>query len=214
MAGEDMAGDPAHAPMVSPEGARSIPTADATGMASSATQNGPYVSIGLKIFTVAVVLLALMCAVTALTVHMAASVSRELRDLGHGYIESYAALARANIRSLERALYLRRLYINARDGEGQRHQRGAAAAGGRGGSERRARAGGGAGFVQAEIAGGSGLRDPVALSRLDTLLEVIERAARRGGAATGSVHERAHSGRRAAGLRTAAGGARCRARGL
>jgi hypothetical protein len=88
-------------------------------MALTTKRDGPYVSIGLKIFTLALVLLALMCAVTGLTVYMAASVGRELRDLGHGYVEGYAALARANIRSVERALYLRRLYINARDGEGQ-----------------------------------------------------------------------------------------------
>src|SRR6476469_8637790 len=86
---------------------------------TAATRDGPYVSIGLKIFTVAVVILALMCAVTALTVHMAASVNRELQVLGHGYIESYAALARANIHSLERAIFIRRLYINGRDGQGR-----------------------------------------------------------------------------------------------
>ena len=56
----------------------------------AATRDGPYVSIGLKIFTVAVVILALMCAVTALTVHMAASVNRELQVLGGwGYCTEY-----------------------------------------------------------------------------------------------------------------------------
>src|SRR3954454_1958110 len=136
----------------------------------TATRDGPYVSIGLKIFTVAVVILALMCAGTALTVRMAASVDHELHVLGH----SYAALARANIRSLERALYIRRLYINIRDGEGRatseelRRRAHQAAAN----AERELGAAGPA--LRAERAGASSLRDPVALSRLDTLLEVID----------------------------------------
>ena len=115
-----------------------------------------------------------MCAGTALTVHMAAGVNRELQVLGHAYIESYAALARANIRSLERALYIRRLYINVRDGEGRagsdelrRLADEAGAAGAREMAAARA-------AIRAEIDGGSSLRDPVALSRLDTLLEVLE----------------------------------------
>jgi adenylate cyclase len=141
---------------------------------TTATRDGPYVSIGLKIFTVAVVILALMCAGTALTVRMAASVDHELRVLGHSYIESYAALARANIRSLERALYIRRLYINIRDGEGRatseelRRRADEAAAN----AERELAAARAA--IRAELTGGSSLRDPVALSRLDTLLEVID----------------------------------------
>ena len=86
-------------------------------MASSLVgRDGPYVSIGLKIFTVAVVILALMCAATALTVSMATQVSRELDLLGHGYMEAYAAMARANIHSLQRAVLIWRLYINERDG--------------------------------------------------------------------------------------------------
>ena len=86
---------------------------------TEAMRSGLRLSIGLKIFTVALVVLVLMCTVTVLTVYMAASVNRELKVLGHGYIESYAALARVNIRSLERGFYIRRLYINARDGEGR-----------------------------------------------------------------------------------------------
>ena len=144
-------------------------------MASKAvTRDGPYVSIGLKIFTVAVVILALMCAGTALTVHMAASVNRELQVLGHGYIDGYAALARANIRSLERALYIRRLYINIRDGEGRASSaelRQLAETAGANAARELAAA---RAFVRTEMTGSSGLKDPVALSRLDTLLEVIE----------------------------------------
>jgi class 3 adenylate cyclase len=135
---------------------------------------GPRLSIGLKIFTATFLVLMLMMAVTALTVWMAASLNSELRVLGNGYIASYAALARANIRSLERALYLRRLYINARDGEyatsSDELRRLADAAAEAGGQEM----GDARRFLRAEIANGSGLRDLVALTRVDTLLEVIE----------------------------------------
>ena len=146
-----------------------------TGMApTAATRETRYVSIGLKIFTVALVVLALMCAVTALTVSMATSVNRELKVLGHGYIDSYAALARANIRSVERALYIRRLYINARDGGGRAtneelRQLADAAAASAAKERTDARR-----FLRLEIEGGSAIRDLIALSRLDTLLEVLE----------------------------------------
>lgn len=139
-----------------------------------ATRETRYVSIGLKIFTVALVVLALMCAVTALTVSMATSVNRELKVLGHGYIDSYAALARANIRSVERALYIRRLYINARDGAGRatnEELRGLANAAADSAAREMAAA---RQFLREEIDGGSAIRDPVALSRLDTLLEGLE----------------------------------------
>jgi HAMP domain-containing protein len=141
---------------------------------TEAMRSGLRLSIGLKIFTLAVVVLVLMCAVTVLTVYMAANVNRELKVLGHGYIESYAALARVNIRSLERGLYIRRLYINARDGEGrttnaelQRLAEEAAASASKEMADARR-------FVRQELDSGSGIRNPVALSRIDTLLEVIE----------------------------------------
>jgi adenylate cyclase len=141
---------------------------------TEAVRSGLRLSIGLKIFTVALVVLVLMCMVTVLTVYMAASVNRELKVLGHGYIESYAALARVNIRSLERSFYIRRLYINARDGQGrttdtelQRLAEEADASAGKEMADARR-------FVRQELEGGSGIRDPVALSRIDTLLEVVE----------------------------------------
>lgn len=139
---------------------------------TSSARDGPYVSIGLKIFTVAVVILALMCAATALTVRMAAQVSSELELLGHEYLEAYAALARAEIHSLERALLIRRLYINRRDGEGRtpsEELRSRADEAGRQVTRELADA---RHFVSDALAGTSSLRDPVALSRLDTLLEL------------------------------------------
>jgi class 3 adenylate cyclase/cell division protein ZapA (FtsZ GTPase activity inhibitor) len=138
------------------------------------TRGGPWISIGLKIFTIAALVLALMCAVTVLTVHMAANVNRDLKVLGHGYVASYAALARVNIRSVERALHIRRMYINARDGQGwtptaelQRLAEEADAGARRELADARR-------FVREEMAqAGSSIRDIAALSRIDTLLEVI-----------------------------------------
>lgn len=138
------------------------------------TRGGPWISIGLKIFTLAIVVLTLMCVVTVLTVYMASNVSRDLKVLGHDYIAGYAALARANIRSVERALYLRRIYINLRDGQGrtataelQRLAEEAAASAEREMADARR-------LVRAELEQESSIRNLVALSRIETLLEVIE----------------------------------------
>jgi adenylate cyclase len=138
-----------------------------------APKEGRYVSIGLKIFTVALILLALMGAVTALTVHMAAEVNRELKALGHGYVAAYGALARANIRSVQRAVLIRRVYINATDGEERTATRELLRRSEELAKEMSGEIAAARGFVQAEIAAGSGLHDLVALSRLDTLIEVL-----------------------------------------
>lgn len=144
------------------------------GVKESPRDRGPMISIGLKIFTVAVVVLALMGAVTALTVRMASDVDRDLKVLGQGYIQSYAALARANIRSVERALYIRRMYINRRDGVGRTADDELARLAAEAGEGAAREMAGARRFVQEEIARGSRGRDVVALSRIDTLLEVTE----------------------------------------
>jgi class 3 adenylate cyclase len=69
------------------------------------------VSIALKIFVVVLVVLLLMAAVAAITTNQARKVSGELNRAIDTYIPAYAALARADIRSLEQALALRRLII-------------------------------------------------------------------------------------------------------
>src|SRR4051812_18521977 len=56
---------------------------------TTATRDGPYVSIGLKIFTVAVVILALMCAGAALTVRVAAGGDPQPHLPGASHIEKY-----------------------------------------------------------------------------------------------------------------------------
>jgi len=141
---------------------------------SEAIRGGPRLSIGLKIFTVALIVLALMGAVTVLTALLASSVNRELTVLADGYIPTYDALAHVNVLSLQRSLYNRRVYINARDGEGRASNaellrladEAAARARGELADVRR--------FVRQELDAGSGLRDPVALVRIDALLGVLE----------------------------------------
>jgi class 3 adenylate cyclase len=72
-------------------------------------------AIGLKIFAVALALLVLMSVATLLMVRMARDVGRELDFAASTYLPAYAALARTNVRSVERALVLRRLVIAAGD---------------------------------------------------------------------------------------------------
>jgi adenylate cyclase len=72
-------------------------------------------TIGFKIFAVAVGLLVLMAAATLLMVRMSQQVGEELEFFASTYLPTYAAIARANVRSVERALTLRRLIIRSAD---------------------------------------------------------------------------------------------------
>lgn len=130
-------------------------------------------SIGIKVFTVAAFILILMCVTTLLTVIMARRVNEQMRLLTDDYQKAYASLAVANIRSLDRALTIRRLYISARDGDpdvdvGELKSLAAEddAAGAKELSHTRD-------MVRADLMAGGGA-DPIILSRIDTLLEVAE----------------------------------------
>jgi class 3 adenylate cyclase len=72
-------------------------------------------TIGFKIFAIAAGLLVLMAAATVLMVRMSHDVGSELDFFASTYLPSYAAIARANVRSVERALVLRRLVIVSTD---------------------------------------------------------------------------------------------------
>src|SRR5262245_23661760 len=72
-------------------------------------------TIGFKIFAIAAGLLVLMAAATLLMVRMSQDVDAELEFFSSTYFPSYAAIARANVRSVERALVLRRLVIASTD---------------------------------------------------------------------------------------------------
>jgi class 3 adenylate cyclase len=137
-------------------------------------RSGRYISISVKIFTVAFVVFALMSSVTLLTVYMAATVSRELDALGHRYIDAYVALVRTHIWSLQRSLAIRRLDIAIRDGEDpaaalaleRTAEEAAATVQGYIASARRG--------VGSEMTEGSAIANPAALSRIDTLLLVLD----------------------------------------
>ncbi len=72
-------------------------------------------AIGLKIFSIALALLVLMSVATLLMVRMARDVGNELDFFASTYLPAYAAIARTNVRSVERALVLRRLVIASID---------------------------------------------------------------------------------------------------
>src|SRR5262245_14253016 len=72
-------------------------------------------TIGFKIFAIAAGLLVLMAGATLLMVRMSRDLGNELAFFADTYLPSYAAIARANVRSLERALVLRRLAIASND---------------------------------------------------------------------------------------------------
>ena len=68
-------------------------------------------SIRRKIMGIAVVLIVLMIITAILSMVLVIQVGDRLQELTDSYIPAYGHLARANIRSLERALTLRRMII-------------------------------------------------------------------------------------------------------
>jgi hypothetical protein len=68
-------------------------------------------SIRRKIVGIAVGLVVLMVATSILSTVMASKVGHLLDELSNKYIPAYSHLARANIRSLERSLVLRRMVM-------------------------------------------------------------------------------------------------------
>jgi class 3 adenylate cyclase len=92
------------------------PPARGAGTTNSGTQRTVRYTIGFKIFAIAAALLTLMAGATLLMVRMSRDVDKELEFFASTYLPSYAAIARANVRSVERALILRRLVIVSTDG--------------------------------------------------------------------------------------------------
>ena len=132
------------------------------------------ITIGLKIFAIATGLLVLMAAVAVVSARLARDVGGQLSFVTDQYIPAYGALARANVRSVEQALYLRRLVIAHLDTPGDRDliQRDLDAfteKGRRTDAElvdtRR--------LLAARLEGGGNFTDAVALARLDTRLELM-----------------------------------------
>lgn len=133
-------------------------------------------SIARKILATAMGLVALMALASSMSFFMANEVGSRIDRLTGEYIPAYSNLARANVRSLEQALALRRLLIAAgvssMDEQTIAQDRGTFD---RKGEEfaqelREARA-----LINNEIASGKAFADPIALARLDTrILALIE----------------------------------------
>ena len=68
-------------------------------------------SIKRKIIAIALILIVLMTIAALLSMALVMQVSARLEDLTQSYVPAYAALARANIHSLTRAIALRRILI-------------------------------------------------------------------------------------------------------
>ena len=70
-----------------------------------------HITIGIKIFGIAVGLLILMAVVALLSMRMTRTVDGELAIIDRNYFPAYVALARANIRTIEESAYARRLLL-------------------------------------------------------------------------------------------------------
>jgi hypothetical protein len=79
-------------------------------------------SIRRKIMGIALVLIALMAITAVLTVVLVIQVGARIEDLTYSYMPAYGDLARANIRSLERSLSIRRIIIEKYLSPGDRSQ--------------------------------------------------------------------------------------------
>src|SRR5205085_3187781 len=69
------------------------------------------ITIGIKIFGIAVGLLILMAVVALLSMRMTRTVDDQLVIIDHNYFPAYVALAQANIHSVEESAYVRRLLL-------------------------------------------------------------------------------------------------------
>ena len=69
------------------------------------------ITIGLKIFGIAVGLLIMMAVVALLSMRMTRTVDDQLVIIDHNYFPAYVALAKAHIRSVEESAYARRLLL-------------------------------------------------------------------------------------------------------
>ena len=67
------------------------------------------ITIGIKIFGIAIGLLILMTVVALLSMRMSRTVDDQLVIIDRNYFPGYVALAQANIRSVEESAYARRL---------------------------------------------------------------------------------------------------------
>ncbi len=139
-----------------------------------------HLTIGIKIFGIAVGLLILMAVVALLSMRMTRTVDDQLVIVDHNYFPAYVALADANIRSVEELAYARRLLLaladptdNAPKVEDLRQR---IAATGKASDEEVAAA---RQHINEQIADPLDFDDNIALARLDVRIEWLQEERRR-----------------------------------
>src|SRR5262249_59039063 len=137
-------------------------------------------SIGLKIFGIAVALLILMAAVALLSMRMSRTVDGQLVTVAKNYLPEDVARAQANIHSVEESAYIRRLLLATaeRPGDGAKvdELRQRVATAGKASDEEIARA---RRRINEQIADPLDFDDNIALARLDDKVEVLQDERRR-----------------------------------
>jgi class 3 adenylate cyclase len=132
------------------------------------------VTIGIKIFGIAVGLLSLMAVVALLSMRMTRTVDDQLVIIDHNYFPAYVALAQANIRSVEESAYARRLLLaiaERRDSTKLDDLRRQIANAGKDSDEQIAAA---RQHVNEQIADPLDFDDNIALARLDVRIESLQ----------------------------------------
>lgn len=157
------------------------------------------ISIAFKIFLIVLALLVLMATVAAVTTREADKVAGRLDRVVETYIPAYAALARADVRSLEQALALRRLVIGDLAGivdDASRTQWRAQFDAK--GAEKEQELAIARRLLAAEIASAEPLADVATVARLDALVEFIEQQRDAYNDQVGAMLDRLESGDRPA----------------
>ena len=138
------------------------------------------ITIGVKIFGIAVGLLILMAAAALLSMRMTRTVDDQLVIIDHNYFPAYVSLAQANIRSVEESAYARRLLLNIDEHPEDRTKlndlRQRLASAGKESDEEIAAA---RRHINEQIADPLDFDDNVTLARLDSRIEALQEERRR-----------------------------------
>src|SRR5204863_7418673 len=138
------------------------------------------ITIGIKIFGIAVGLLIMMAVVALLSMRMTRTVDDQLVIIDHNYFPAYVALAEAHIRSVEESAYARRLLLaiaaQPQDPAKLDDLRQRAASAGKASDEQIAAA---RQQINEQIADPLDFDDNIALARLDVRVESLQEARQR-----------------------------------
>jgi adenylate cyclase len=133
------------------------------------------ISVGVKVFGVVLVLLALVSAVAWINARAAREVESLIENIHGAYVPAYGDLARANLRSVEEGLFVRRLIIAKLQSPDDTAAMAALdKIAGEKGAQSDAEMADARTTIQSEIADKAGFGDKMALSRLDTRLELLQ----------------------------------------